>query len=95
MNRKLPDMRQALDHRGICNFNQLNVFLYLTLKGVARVGPVDPVPSPLPIECYFALLRITMNKFQIFRLNFTRDLSKMYYFSNKFSKLNKLPAASI
>jgi len=27
-----------------------------------------------------------MIKFQIFRLNFSRDISKMHYYSNKFSK---------
>jgi len=30
-----------------------------------------------------------MNKLQIFRLNFSRDMSKMRCFSNKFSKIAK------
>jgi len=30
-----------------------------------------------------------MNKFQIFRLNFSRDMSKSLYFSNKLSKIAK------
>jgi len=30
-----------------------------------------------------------MNKFQIFMLNFSWDMSKMHYFSNKFEKIVK------
>jgi len=30
-----------------------------------------------------------MNNFQIFRLNFSSDMSKIHYFSNKFSKIVK------
>jgi len=30
-----------------------------------------------------------MNKFHVFRLNFSGDMSKTHYFSNKFSKIAK------
>jgi len=44
---------------------------------LARGGSREPIPPPIKM-----LL-------QIFRLNFSFDMSKMHYFSNKFKKIAK------
>jgi len=67
--------------------------VFITGKtSLARDAPMDSPEqgrseqgSPPPIECCFTLLRTN----HIFRLNFSRDISKMRYFSNKFSKIAK------
>jgi len=45
--------------------------------------------STEPRRRHLVLQRTNKNKFQIFRLNFCWDMSKMHYFSNKFSKIAK------
>jgi len=46
-------------------------------KGVSRGGRVPPPPPPIEMM------------FQVYRLNFSWDMPKMHYFSNKFSKIAK------
>jgi len=45
-------------------------------QGRSQGGPGSPAP---PIKMLF----------QVFKLNFSRDVPKMHYFSNKFSKIAK------
>jgi len=56
----------------------------ITIKDVAKGEAQGPAPqSNVVLHCLGL-----MNKFQIFRLNFSGDISmsKMRYFNNKFSK---------
>jgi len=47
-----------------------------------------PSPTPPNVDSHYS--EPIMNKFLIFRLNFSWGMSKMHYFSNKFSKIVKL-----